>query len=91
MRRHSEFELIESLFGPLAMGFPGALGLKDDAALLDPPAGYSVVVTADAIVAGVHFRPDDPPDLIACKLVVIAACSLGGQETSPGVEFQRVA
>ncbi len=91
MRRHSEFELIESLFGPLAMGFPGALGLKDDAALLDPPAGYSVVVTADAIVAGVHFRPDDPPDLIACKLVRVNLSDLAAMGAKPWVMVATMA
>lgn len=79
----SEFKLISDLFAPLAAGFPGALGLTDDAALLDPPSGYSVVVTTDAIISGVHFRPDDPPDLIARKLVRVNLSDLAAMGAQP--------
>ena len=58
-----EFERIRRFFAPLAG--PGGLGLVDDAALIDCAPGKRLVVTADAIVAGVHYFPDDPPDLIA--------------------------
>lgn len=64
-----EFSLIARHFAPLAAAHPGALGLTDDAALFDGPSGEQWAVTADALVAGVHFLPDDPPDLIARKLV----------------------
>src|ERR1700741_3362606 len=64
-RRPGEFELIARYFRPLAAGREGALGLADDAALIDIPAGRRLVVTADALVAGVHFFPEDPSDLIA--------------------------
>src|SRR5215475_4793604 len=62
-----EFELIARYFRPLAAGQAGALGLTDDAALVDIPAGQRLVVTADALVAGIHFLPDDPPGRIARK------------------------
>ena len=35
---------------------PGS-GSSDDAACLSPPPGHDLVVTADALVAGVHFLP----------------------------------
>ncbi len=57
-RRYSEDELIASVFAPIAG--QAALGLADDAALL-PPSSDDLVVTTDALVAGVHFFPDDPP------------------------------
>ena len=60
--RPAEFDLIARHFRPLAG--PGGLGLRDDAAVLMPPAGRELVLTADAMVGGVHFLPDDPPDLI---------------------------
>jgi thiamine-monophosphate kinase len=50
-----EFELIEKYFAPLAEGEPGALGLSDDAALLTLPEGRDLVLTADAMIEGVHF------------------------------------
>ncbi len=63
----AEFGLIARHFRPLAG--PGGLDLLDDAALLEPPPGRTLVVTVDAMVEGVHFLPDDPPDLIARKLL----------------------
>ena len=62
-----EFERIARFFAPLAG--PGGLGLLDDAALVECRAGRQLVVTADAIVAGVHYLPDDPPELVARTLV----------------------
>ncbi|HRK95952.1 MAG TPA: thiamine-phosphate kinase, partial [Rhodospirillales bacterium] len=38
-----EFELIARYFAPLAATRPGALGLLDDAALLDERPGWSLV------------------------------------------------
>ncbi len=63
----AEFSLIARHFRPLAG--PGALDLADDAAVFMPPAGRALVVSADAMVAGVHFLPDDPADLVARKLL----------------------
>ncbi len=63
----AEFSLIARHFRPLAG--EGSLDLSDDAALLVPPAGRTLVISADAMVAGVHFLPDDPPDLVARKLL----------------------
>jgi thiamine-monophosphate kinase len=62
-----EFGRIRQFFAPLA-GL-GSLNLTDDAALLDCPPGYRLVVTVDQAVEGVHFLPDDPPDLVAKKLL----------------------
>jgi len=77
-----EFELIRRLFAPLAR-HPGALGLIDDAALLDCPSGEYLVLTTDAIVAGVHFLADDPPDLVARKLVRVNLSDLAAMGAAP--------
>ncbi len=60
-----EDSLIARYFRPLATD-PGAFGLGDDAAVLKAH-GDDIVVTTDAIVEGVHFLTDDPPDTIARK------------------------
>ena len=65
--RPGEFELIAKHFAPLARGFPGANGLKSDIAVLSPPAGYELIVKTDAVIAGVHFLPDDPAESIGRK------------------------
>jgi thiamine-monophosphate kinase len=76
-----EFERIRRFFAPLAG--PGALGLLDDAALVDCTVGHRLVVTADAIVAGVHFLPDDPPDLIGRKLLRVNLSDLAAMGARP--------
>src|SRR5215472_4262340 len=76
-----EFERIERFFAPLAG--PGGLGLLDDAAILDCRAGQRLVVTADAIVAGVHYLRDDPPDLVARKLLRVNLSDLAAMGARP--------
>ncbi len=81
--RLGEFELIARHFAPLASGRPGALGLLDDAALLAPPPGETLVLTADTIVGGVHFRADDPPALVARKLLRVNLSDLAAMAARP--------
>ena len=76
-----EFERIRRFFAPLAG--PGGLELLDDAALLDCKAGHRLVVTADAIVAGVHYLPDDPPELVARKLLRVNLSDLAAMGARP--------
>jgi thiamine-monophosphate kinase len=76
-----EFALIAKYFRPLAG--PGSLDLRDDAALLTPPPGRDLVLTADAMVAGVHFLPDDPPDLIGRKLLRVNLSDLAAKGATP--------
>ncbi|HVV95144.1 MAG TPA: thiamine-phosphate kinase, partial [Hyphomicrobiales bacterium] len=64
--RPGEDELIARYFRPLATA-PGAAALLDDAATYQPPEGHELVITTDAVVAGVHYLPDDPPDAVARK------------------------
>lgn len=78
-----EFRLIADLFAPLSRGFPGALGLTDDAAFLAAEPGTELVMTVDAMVAGVHFLPDDPPDLIARKLLRVNLSDLAAKGAAP--------
>ena len=78
-----EFALIERYFKPLASAMPAALGLGDDAAILDPPAGFSLVATCDAIIAGVHFLAEDPPDRIARKLLRVNLSDLAAKGARP--------
>ncbi len=78
----AEDDLIARYFAPLA-NHPGALGLRDDAALFKPPTGYELVITADAIVAGVHFFPDDPPETIARKALRVNLSDLAAKGAEP--------
>ncbi|MGB3446571.1 MAG: thiamine-phosphate kinase [Xanthobacteraceae bacterium] len=76
-----EDDLIARYFKPLATA-PGALGLTDDAAILQA-GGDDVVVTTDAIVAGVHFLPDDPPDTVARKVLRVNLSDLASKGADP--------
>src|SRR5271165_6911376 len=79
--RPSEDELIARFFAPYAG--PAALGLRDDAALLSPPPGCDLVLTTDALVAGVHFFADDPPDSIARKALRVNLSDLAAKGARP--------
>lgn len=76
-----EFALIARHFRPLAG--PGGLDLGDDAALLDPPPGRTLVLAADAMIAGVHFLPDDPPETIGRKLLRVNLSDLAAMGAVP--------
>ncbi len=74
-----EFGRIRRYLAPLAAEAPGAFGLTDDAARL----GDGLVVTADAIVEGVHFLERDPPELVARKLLRVNLSDLAAMGAVP--------
>ena len=77
-----EDKLIARYFKPLATA-DGALGLRDDAAFYSPPEGHELVLTADAIVSGVHFLPDDPADGVAQKALRVNLSDLAAKGATP--------
>jgi thiamine-monophosphate kinase len=77
-----EDRLIARHFKPLAKA-KGAFSLLDDAAAITPPAGCDLVLTADAIVGGVHFFPDDPADRIARKALRVNLSDLAAKGVKP--------
>ena len=77
----AEDSLIARYFTPLASD-PGAFDLTDDAAILKP-SGDDIVVTTDAIVEGVHFLSDDPPDTIARKALRVNLSDLAAKGATP--------
>ncbi|MCY4230305.1 MAG: thiamine-phosphate kinase [Alphaproteobacteria bacterium] len=82
MSRSGEFELIHHFLAPLATTV-GAGNLKDDAALIDPPAGRQLVVTTDSMVENVHFLGDGPPSLIARRLLRCNLSDLAAMAAQP--------
>jgi thiamin-phosphate kinase len=76
-----EDTLIARYFKPLASD-PGAFNLVDDAAILKTP-GEDIVATTDAIVEGVHFLADDPPDTIARKALRVNLSDLAAKGATP--------
>ena len=76
-----EDALIARYFKPLATD-PGAFNLGDDAAVLKP-SGDDIVVTTDAIVEGVHFLAEDPPDTVARKALRVNLSDLAAKGATP--------
>jgi len=78
----AEDRLIATYFRPLAK-HPGALGLSDDTAVLTPPAGDDLVITADALIGSVHFFPDDAADMVAKKALRVNLSDLAAKGAKP--------
>ena len=75
-----EFDVIARYFAPLARGAE-ARGLVDDAALLQTQG--ALVITADALVEGVHFFPHDPIDAVAQKALRVNLSDLAAKGAAP--------
>src|SRR6478752_2213238 len=76
-----EDNLIARYFRPIATDL-GAFGLIDDAAAISGGRD-DIVVTVDAIVAGVHFLPDDPADTIARKALRVNLSDIAAKGAIP--------
>jgi thiamine-monophosphate kinase len=63
----------DALIARLLRGFPGgptlAVGPGDDCAVVDPGRGPLRLLKTDAVVEGVHFLPDAPPEKVGWKAV----------------------
>ncbi|MBV8685001.1 MAG: thiamine-phosphate kinase [Caulobacteraceae bacterium] len=77
-----EFAWIE-LIRPLTRGDPRALDLLDDAAILPGRNGFELVVSADAMVEGVHFLADERPAVIARRLLRTSLSDLAAKAARP--------
>ena len=81
-RRTGEFDLIARFFRPLSEAAPGAFGLRNDGALLTPPAGARLVVTKDLMVAGVHYPEGEEPSVLARRLLRVNLSDLAAMGAS---------
>jgi thiamine-monophosphate kinase len=79
--RPGEDALIARHFAPLSG--PGADALRDDAACLRPSPGHDLVVTVDAVAAGIHYFPEDPPGSIARKALGVNCSDLAAKGATP--------
>lgn len=81
----SEEELIRTYLAPLARANEGAFGLRDDCAIFSPTPGTDLVISTDAVAAGVHFLPDDRPEDIAWKALAVNISDLAASAATPRV------
>lgn len=81
-----EFELIRNFFASAACAQPDevlALGIGDDCALLQLPAGAQLAVSSDSLVCGVHFPENADPFFLAQRAVACAASDLAAMGATP--------
>lgn len=87
----NEFSEIARLFRPLTGGAAGAFDLLDDAAIVPQRPGFDLVVTKDAMVAGVHFPVGEAPDRVARKLLRVNLSDLAAKAAEPFSCFLAIA
>jgi thiamine-monophosphate kinase len=86
-----EEALIAEYWAPLAAGFEGAYGLKDDCATIEPPPGHELVVTTDALIEGVHFLPTADAADVAWKALAVNVSDLVAKGATPQAYVMSIA
>ncbi len=80
----SEFDIIRRYFTDQQSSRADvSLGIGDDAALLRPPAGQSLVVSTDTLVSGVHFPVDTTPEAIGHKALAVNLSDMAAMGAEP--------
>jgi thiamine-monophosphate kinase len=79
-----EIELIRRYFAELTPARADVvLGIGDDAALLEVPAGFELAVSTDALVAGVHFAMDADPYDVGFKALAVNLSDMAAMGAEP--------
>ena len=78
-----EFDLIARIRARAATRGDVILGIGDDAALLQPPAGMQLAVAMDTLNAGVHFPPETAPADIGWKALAVNLSDLAAMAATP--------
>lgn len=80
----TEFELIRTFFAsqPVSRG-DVALGIGDDAAVLESPPGMQAVVATDLLISGVHFLPEADPVSVGHKALAVNLSDLAAMGADP--------
>lgn len=79
-----EFELISRYFAGLGPQRQDVLvGVGDDAAVLQPPAGQMLVASVDTLVAGVHFPGETDPESLGHKALAVNLSDLAAMGAEP--------
>lgn len=79
----SEFDLIDRIRARVASRGDVVVGIGDDAAVLQVPAGMQLVVATDTLNAGVHFPIDTTPADIGWKALAVNLSDLAAMAAEP--------
>ncbi|MDQ3618387.1 MAG: thiamine-phosphate kinase [Pseudomonadota bacterium] len=82
-RGAAEFELIERIRARALHRDDVILGIGDDAAIVQVPAGQHLVVATDTLNAGVHFPVDTAPADIGWKALAVNLSDLAAMGAQP--------
>lgn len=84
MRAHpGEFEIIREYFARAPQGPGVVLGIGDDCALLQPPAGSLLATSVDTLVEGRHFPAGANPALVAARALRVNLSDLAAMNAQP--------
>ncbi len=78
-----EFDLIKRYFTPGVYSSSVLLGVGDDAAVLDVPAGFKLVAAVDTIVSGIHFPTDTSPADVAYRALAVNLSDMAAMGAQP--------
>ena len=78
-----EFDLIERYFSRSSGRRDVLLGVGDDAALLDVPAGHALVAAVDTLVEGRHFPVGAPADSVGHQALAVNLSDLAAMGADP--------
>ena len=78
-----EFDLIARWFARAPRRGDVRLGIGDDAALLDVPAGRTLVAATDTLVEGRHFLPNAPARSIGHQALAVNLSDLAAMGAEP--------
>lgn len=81
--RGAEFDLIDRIRARAARRDDVILGIGDDAAIVQVPAGMHLVVATDTLNAGVHFPPCTAPADIGAKALAVNLSDLAAMGAQP--------
>ncbi|MDH3760524.1 MAG: thiamine-phosphate kinase [Gammaproteobacteria bacterium] len=80
----SEFAIIEQYFSDVGKAAENTLlGVGDDAAVVDLPAGQQLVVAMDTLIEGTHFPQNTSPADIAYKSLAVNLSDLAAMGAKP--------
>ncbi|UNK48943.1 thiamine-phosphate kinase [Lysobacter sp. S4-A87] len=79
----AEFDLIARIQSRVGHRDDVILGIGDDAAVLQVPAGMHLVVATDTLNAGVHFPPETPATDIGWKALAVNLSDLAAMGAEP--------
>lgn len=82
----NEFELIQHFFTRSACAQGGeniSLGIGDDCALLQIPAGQCCAISTDTLVSGIHFPDNAPAFLLGQRALAVAVSDLAAMGATP--------